>query len=84
MVYKWLVSLLNFMEKCIHNFVWIGLVTSKNIISISLNRSCCLKKKGGLRVKNLCLLNEVWISKLAEIIHTTKEGVLHFFAEQIQ
>lgn len=35
MVYKWPSRLLCFMEKCIHNFVWIGLIATRKLVSVS-------------------------------------------------
>lgn len=39
---------------------------------------CCPKKKDGLGIKNLRILNEALLSKLAASIHAAEDGVLAF------
>lgn len=79
MVYKWNISLLNYMEKQIRNFVWIGSVFLKKLIVVSWANCCCPKKEGCLGIENVCLLNEDMLSKLVASIHSPKFKVRFFF-----
>lgn len=66
------------MEKRIRNFVSTSLTSSKKLVSISWDKCCCPVKEGGLRIKNLRLLNKAFLAKLVASVHSAKEGVLFF------
>lgn len=43
---------------------------------------CCPKKEGDLRIKNLCVLNEALLSKLAASVHSTNDRMLLFLKQR--
>ena len=65
-VYKWPMSLLCFLVRAIHNFVWTGSISSKILVMVQWDDCCRPKEEGGIGLKRLHHLNSALLCKLAE------------------
>ena len=64
-IYKWPSFLISYVERSIRNFLWSGSADDKKIVTIPWKLYCLPIKEGGLGIKQLKVLNDTMLSKLA-------------------
>lgn len=64
-VYKWPIDLFKHLNQAIRNFLWICSISSKKLFTVFWWICCTLIKDEGLGFKDLVLLNQALLSKLA-------------------
>ena len=65
MVYRWMVSLLKFLEQAIHNFLWIGSISEHKYVTVKWDNNYVPLDEGRLGLKRLHHLNSAMFSKFA-------------------
>lgn len=68
--------LLKYMEKKIRNFIWIGYVSSRKLVTVFWDLCCLTHREEGLGIKRLGMMNEAMLTKLAACIFKARDGVL--------
>lgn len=64
-IYKWPLSLISYIERCMCNFIWSGSIDCKKLVTLPW-RMCCLPlSEGGFGIKQLKVLNDAILSKTA-------------------
>ena len=78
LVYKWPASLLKTLEKAICNFLWIGSIFQKKLVTIKQDQCCKPFDEGGVGLKRLHSLNKAFLSKIAWCLGATKDYIYSF------
>jgi len=64
-VYKWPTSILKQVEQWSRNFIWIGEIMKKGIVTINWAKICSPLENGGLKINNLQYENNAYLLKLS-------------------
>ena len=55
MIYKWPSTLLKYIEKAIHNFLWTSSISSRKLVTVVWDKYCYPINEGGISLKKTFL-----------------------------
>lgn len=76
-VYVWPSALLKQLDQCLKNFIWVGDVHTRKVVTVAWHRVCVPLVEGGLGIKPLKVLNDSALLRLTwEVMASTSECAL--------